>query len=60
VVIALLVATSFLLVAAYGSPLEMPGTWLLAAASLLLAWKTRLHILWMLAAGALAGALGWA
>lgn len=60
VVIALLMATSFLLVAAYGSPAEHPGTWVLAATSLLLAWKTRLHILWMLGAGALAGALGWA
>jgi chromate transporter len=60
VVIALLVATSFLLVAAYGSPTENPGTWALAAAALLLAWKTKLHILWMLGAGALVGALGWA
>jgi chromate transporter len=60
VVIALLMATSFLLVAAYGSPVEKPGTWLLAATSLVLAWKTKLHILWMLGAGALAGAMGWA
>lgn len=60
VVIALLMATSFILVAAYGSPMERPGTWLLAGLSLLLAWKTKLHILWMLGAGALVGALGLA
>lgn len=60
VVIALLLATSFILVAAYGSPIERPGTWLLAGLSLILAWKTKLHILWMLGAGALVGALGWA
>ena len=60
VVIALLLATSFILVAAYGSPIERPGTWLLAGVSLVLAWKTKLHILWMLGAGALVGALGWA
>jgi chromate transporter len=60
VVIALLVATAFLLVGAYGSPLTSPGTWALAAGALVLTYKTRLHILWMLAAGALAGVLGWA
>jgi chromate transporter len=32
---------------------------LLAAAAALLVWRTRVHILWIIGAGALAGALGW-
>jgi chromate transporter len=38
----------------------MPGrdwpVWLLTAVSALIVWQTRLHLLWLLAAGA---ALGW-
>jgi chromate transporter len=33
--------------------------WTLTAVCALLVWTTRLHLLWMLAAGALAGALQW-
>ena len=29
------------------------------AISALLVWRTRLHLLWLLAAGALLGAIGW-
>jgi chromate transporter len=32
--------------------------WLLTLASALLVWKTRIHILWLLAAGTALGALG--
>jgi chromate transporter len=32
---------------------------LLTAASVLLMWKTRIHVLWLLAAGAVLGLLGW-
>jgi chromate transporter len=55
VTIALLAATSWIIVA------EVPG-WrhvALAAGAALAIWRTRLHILWLMAAGALVGALGW-
>jgi chromate transporter len=59
VVIGLLLATSWLLARAHGDPaLDWP-LWLLTAATTLLVWRTRLHLLWMLGAGALAGGLGF-
>ncbi len=33
--------------------------WALTAGTAALVWKTKLHLLWMLAAGALLGSLGW-
>ncbi|MDD2691083.1 MAG: chromate transporter, partial [Simplicispira sp.] len=33
--------------------------WLLTLVVALLVWRTRLHLLWLLGAGALLGALGW-
>jgi chromate transporter len=56
VVIALLLSTAWIL----GSSVSAEG-WrlpLLALAAGLLIWRTRLHLLWVLAAGALLGALG--
>jgi chromate transporter len=53
--VALLATTSWLVVS------RAPG-WpqvLLAAAAAVLVWRTRVHILWLVAAGALVGALGW-
>lgn len=52
--IALLAATSWILVAEARSL----RAGVLAAAAALVIWRTRVHILWLLAAGALAGALG--
>jgi chromate transporter len=55
VTIALLAATSWIIV------VEAPG-WrhvVLAAAAALAIWRTRVHILWLMAAGAIAGALAW-
>jgi chromate transporter len=53
--IALLASTCWIIVA------DAPG-WrhvLLAVAAAAMVWRTRVHILWLIAAGALAGALGW-
>jgi chromate transporter len=53
--IALLCSTSWIIVS------DAPG-WrhvLLAVAAAALVWRTRIHILWIIGAGALAGALGW-
>jgi chromate transporter len=57
VVIAMLLATSWLLATAGPGRGSWP-IWLLAGVSCLLIWRTRLHLLWMLGAGALLGAFG--
>lgn len=56
-VIGMLLATSWLLAGAGAGTGGWP-LWLLAAASCLVIWRTRLHLLWILGAGALLGALG--
>lgn len=56
-VIGMLLSTAWLLAAAGGGSANLP-LWLLAAASCVVVWRTRIHLLWMLAAGALLGALG--
>lgn len=56
IVIALLLSTSFILGAAGGNPARDWPLWLLAVVSGLLIWRTKVHLLWVLAAGAL---LGW-
>jgi chromate transporter len=57
IVIALLLSTSFILGAAGGNPARDWPLWLLATASGLVIWRTRIHLLWVLGAGALIGAL---
>ena len=57
IVIALLLSTGFILGAAGGNPQRDWPLWLLALTSGLVIWRTRIHLLWVLAAGALAGAL---
>jgi len=61
IVVALLVATGWLLATAQvdgggGPPWRR---WLLTGVVALVVWRTRLHLLWLLGAGALLGALGW-
>jgi chromate transporter len=58
IVIGMLLATSWLLAGAGSERSNWPA-WLLAAASCIVIWRTRLHLLWMLGAGALLGALGF-
>ena len=58
-VIALLVATGWLLVASHHDARRDWPLWLLTALCTLLVWKTRTHMLWLIGAGAAAGALGW-
>ena len=55
ITLALVGATGWLLAAP-------PAEWrslLVTAAAALLVWRSKLHLLWMIAAGALAGMLGW-
>ena len=58
VVIALLLATGWLLSAAHPSPTEHWRLWLLTALTTLIVWKTRVHLLALIAAGGMLGAIG--
>jgi chromate transporter len=59
VVIALLVATGWILATANGYEAKNWPTWAVTLVTTLVVWRTRLHLLWLLGAGALIGALGW-
>lgn len=54
-VVGLLIATGLILATAGASTLDQWPVWLIATLSTLLVWRTRLHILWLLSAGALSG-----
>jgi chromate transporter len=56
IVVGLLGATGWILARAPGSSVDNWPLWLLSALVTLLVWRTRIHLLWLLAAG---GALGW-
>ncbi|MBK8073888.1 MAG: chromate transporter [Ramlibacter sp.] len=58
VVIALLVATGWVLSAAHNVPARDWRLWLLTAVSAVVVWRTRLHLLWLLGTGAVLGAFG--
>ena len=58
IVIALLIATGWLLSAAHNQPARDWPLWLLTAAAALLVWRTKLHLLWLIGTGAVLGALG--
>jgi chromate transporter len=59
IVVALLVATGWVLATASGRSLDHWPVWLLTGVATLLVWRTRLHLLWLLGAGGVLGALGW-
>jgi chromate transporter len=59
IVIALMVATGWILANAQHGPHADWPLWLLTALSAVLVWRTKLHILWLLGLGALLGAMGW-
>lgn len=59
VVVALVIATGWILATANGYALRNWPTWLICALSALVVWRTRVHLLWLLGAGALVGWLGW-
>lgn len=59
VVIALLVSTGWLLTASHNEPIRDWPLWVLTLVAMGLVWRTRIHLLWLIGAGALLGALGW-
>lgn len=56
IVISLLIATGWILSSAHSNPREDWRVWLLTVATTLVIWRSKLHLLWLLAGGAL---LGW-
>ena len=59
IVIGLLASTGWILSAKMGSAADSWRLWLLTTVVTLLVWRTRIHMLWLLAAGGVLGALGW-
>jgi chromate transporter len=58
-VVGMMLATATVLNLGAGPVLQHLPAWGITLVSALLVWRTRLHLLWLLAAGALLGALGW-
>ncbi|NML48123.1 chromate transporter [Ramlibacter sp. G-1-2-2] len=58
-VVALLVSTGLILATASGSGWEHWPAWAITAVAAILVWRTRIHLLWLLGAGAVIGALGY-
>lgn len=59
IVIALLIATGWILAGVGHDARQHWPLWLLTAFSAVVVWRTRIHLLWLLGAGAVLGALGW-
>jgi len=59
IVIALLIATGWLLTGSHENPVRDWPLWALSATTTLIVWKTKTHLLVLLGVGALLGALGW-
>ena len=58
-VVGILLATGVILATTQGTSTDHWPLWLLAAVTALLVWRTRIHLLWLLGAGAVLGGLGW-
>lgn len=58
-VVALLIATGWILATGQGYALANWPAWAVTGVTTVIVWRTRLHLLWLLGAGALLGALGW-
>jgi chromate transporter len=58
-VIALLLATGWILATANRYELRDWPTWAVTFVSALVVWRTRVHLLWLLGAGAVVGWMGW-
>jgi chromate transporter len=59
IVIALLLATAWLLTLSHNQPARDWPVYALTALTTLVVWRTKVHMLWLIGFGALLGALGW-
>lgn len=58
IVVALLIATGWILTTSNGGTLKDWPLWLLTGLTALIVWRSKIHLLWLLGAGALLGWLG--
>lgn len=58
-VIALLIATGWLLTSSHDQASQDWPLWVVTALTTLIVWRTKIHLLWLLGLGAVLGALGW-
>lgn len=58
IVISLLIATGWILASAHRNPTTDWPLWLLTAVTALIIWRSKVHLLWLLAAGAILGGFG--
>ncbi len=59
IVVALLIATGWILATSNASQFKDWPIWLLAASTALAVWQSKIHMLWLLGAGAALGWFGW-
>jgi chromate transporter len=59
IVVALLIATGWILATGSNYAVSNWPIWLIAIVSAILVWRTRIHLLWLLSAGAIVGWMGW-
>ena len=59
IVIALLVATGWILATGSSYAVRDWPIWAVAIATAIVVWRTKVHLLWLLGAGALLGWMGW-
>lgn len=58
-VVALLVATGWILATSNGYAIANWPGWAITIVTAVIVWRTRLHLLWLLGAGAVLGWMGW-
>ena len=59
IVVALLIATGFILATGSSYKARDWPVWAIAIVSTLIVWHTRIHLLWLLGVGAIIGWMGW-
>ena len=59
IVVALITSAGWLLASTPGENTQAWRLWLVSAVATLVVWRTRIHILWLLGAGAILGWFGW-
>jgi chromate transporter len=59
IVIALLMATGWLLTISHDQPVRDWPLYVLTLLTTLMVWRTHVHILWLIGLGAILGGLGW-
>ena len=59
IVVALLIATGWILAANIGKTVAEWHVWLIALVAAVVVWRSKIHLLWLLGAGGLLGWAGW-